>query len=258
VGSNQVIEWTGVGLVNISLATDGINFDNPIATGIISRSLIIRVPHLPTRFARIQITRPSPLSMAVTDSFFTIDATITLAKFDATSGEGATRLSWETRPGPEADIRYRIERSIAGASFLPIADALDRGEFIDSSPTTSSRYRLIAINGLGEEYVLGETSVAPALSEGRLLAVSPNPSVGGNVSIAFRTAQAGQQTDLSIYDASGRRVRTLASESFALGVRSIAWDGRDEAGASVAAGAYFARLTWNGVANATERVTIVR
>lgn len=36
------------------------------------------------------------------------------------------------------------------------------------------------------------------------------------------------------------------------------WDGRDEAGALVAAGTYFARLAWNGIVNATERVTIVR
>ncbi len=46
---------------------------------------------------------------------------------------------------------------------------------------------------------------------------------------------------LSLYDALGRRVRTLASGSGS-GERRTAWDGKDDAGRSVAPGVYFARL----------------
>ena len=121
--------------------------------------MTIRVPHSPTRFARIKVVQPSPFIVGRSDSFFTIDATIALAKFDATRGEEGTQLTWETRPGPEANIRYRVERAGGGTAFVSIADGLDRGEFVDPSPSAASRYRLIAINGLGEEYALGETSV---------------------------------------------------------------------------------------------------
>jgi hypothetical protein len=258
VGSNQVIEWTGVGLVNISLATDGVNFDNPIATGIISSPLVVRVPRLPTRSARIQIARSNPLSVAVTDSFFTIDATIALAKFDATrdaSGNG-TRLTWQTSPGPEADIRYRVERGSDGAAFVSIADGLDRGEYVDSAPRATSRYRLIAINGLGEEYVLGETSVAPALAVDRDIIAYPNPA-SGPIEILYRVPF-DRPMDLTIYDLSGRRVRSLVAGRQPVGVQSASWDRRDDSGRDVAAGTYFARLTSGDGFRATERITIVR
>jgi FlgD Ig-like domain len=258
VGSPQSIAWTGIGPVDIALATDGTNFDNVLGTGIISSPLSIRVPHLPSRFARIRVERATPLSTAMTDSFFTINATIALAKFDATRDEDGTRLTWETRPGPEADVRYRVERGNDGAVFMPIANGLDRGEFIDSSPVTASRYRLIAINGLGEEYVLGETSVAPSLAAGRLLTITPNISAGEETRVAFRANADYLDTRVAIYDASGRTVKTLAGGVMAPGVQSATWDGRNESGEQVAPGAYFARLSWGGTLRATERVTFVR
>ncbi|MFN0151762.1 MAG: FlgD immunoglobulin-like domain containing protein [bacterium] len=305
VGSEQTIRWSFTGGLPIAnshvyLSVDGGNSFTQIRNEARDPGMTLRVPHTPSRFASIKIIRPSPYTEAYMDSFFTIDAAITLNKFDArlvgddefggnakgarlgvnggggsrgpaNAGAGGVALTWETTPGREADIRYRIERAAAddaSSVFAPLTvEPLDANEFLDASADAASgsgasasgaRYRLIAINGLGEEYALGETLIAPRLGAGRLLAVSPNPSAGGNVSIAFRAAQAGLQTDVSIYDLSGRRVRTIASGSFALGVQSALWDGRDESGGRVAAGAYFARLAWNGVANATERITIVK
>jgi hypothetical protein len=225
----------------------------------------VRVPHLPTRFARIRIERASPFSYSVVDSFFRIDATIALAKFDATRDEEGTRLTWETNPGPEADIRYRVERGSEASAFLPIADGLDRGEFVDRAPKAASRYRLIAINGLGEEYMLGETSVAGALAVGRDLSVQPNPARGGTTTLLFRApfdaasgGASNSRVEVAMFDLSGRRVATLDDRLRASGVHTVTWDGRDESGKDVGAGVYFARLSWNGAPRATERVTIVR
>jgi len=182
----------------------------------------------------------------------------------------AVALTWATTPGREADIRYRIERAAAGDAssvFTPLTvEPLDANEYVDAdagvgaadAPASGARYRLIAINGLGEEYALGETAVAPALAPGRFLSAAPNPAPGGATSFAFRTAQDGLPTDLIIYDLSGRRVATVASGSFSLGSRAVTWDGRSDAGEPVAAGVYFARLSWGGVPRATERVTVVR
>jgi hypothetical protein len=242
--------------VDILLSVDGGSTFSLLKDDYAVNDAAVRVPHTPTRFALLRVSRSSPKSIAESDSFFTINATIALAKFDATSGEGGTHLSWETRPGPEADIRYRVERSTAGTSFLSIADALDRGEFIDSSPVKASRYRLIAINGLGEEYVMGETSVTGALGADRNLAAYPNPA-GGPVHILYRIPFE-QPVDLAVYDASGRKIRSLVSGREPVGVRTVAWDRRDEAGRDVAAGTYFARLISGDGFQATERITIIR
>jgi flagellar hook assembly protein FlgD len=48
--------------------------------------------------------------------------------------------------------------------------------------------------------------------------------------------------DLSVYDASGRRVATLLHSDLPAGRRSVTWDGREASGRPVAAGLYFARL----------------
>jgi len=44
---------------------------------------------------------------------------------------------------------------------------------------------------------------------------------------------------LTIFDASGRRVRTLVSESQRVGSRSAIWNGRDDSNNAVSSGVYF-------------------
>lgn len=74
-----------------------------------------------------------------------------------------------------------------------------------------------------------------------MLTAGPNPFRDGTT-IRFRTPATGDAT-LVIYDAAGRRVRTLASRPFAAAAEHEAtWDGRDDAGAKVAPGRYYARL----------------
>ena len=51
-----------------------------------------------------------------------------------------------------------------------------------------------------------------------------------------------ERVSLDIYDATGRRVRTLVSRQLPAGSHSVAWDGRDERGQQAASGVYFSRL----------------
>jgi hypothetical protein len=70
----------------------------------------------------------------------------------------------------------------------------------------------------------------------------PNP-FNPTTSVGYAVPRTGA-VDLSIYDASGRLVRTLVEvPSHDAGRHSVSWDGRDENGVEVAAGVYFARLT---------------
>ncbi|MGH3055511.1 MAG: FlgD immunoglobulin-like domain containing protein, partial [Gaiellaceae bacterium] len=49
-----------------------------------------------------------------------------------------------------------------------------------------------------------------------------------------------------LYDALGRRVRTLASGTHPAGEQTLRWDGSDDAGRAVSSGLYFARFDGAG------------
>ncbi|MFN0151657.1 MAG: FlgD immunoglobulin-like domain containing protein [bacterium] len=281
VGSLQNIDWSGIGPVDIAIAPDGSGEGITLLNGITTSPIALRVPHLPSRFARILIERAAPFSADASDSFFRIDASITLQKFDATLASAAdagevsragagtlspesavsgVRLAWQTSPGLPELAGYRLESARdASSAFTPLhGGVLESEQHLDPAGSESSRYRLFAVNGLGEEYLLGETSLATTLSAGRLLAVAPNPAPGGSTRVAFRVPVHGADVQVSVFDVSGRRIRTLASGPHAAGVRTSDWDGRDDGGRDVAGGVYFVRLGRGEITEATERVVVVR
>jgi hypothetical protein len=74
-----------------------------------------------------------------------------------------------------------------------------------------------------------------------LSAPSPNPSsVGARLDFALARASSA---DLSIFDASGRRVATLLHRDLPPGRQSVSWTGHDGSGVDAPAGLYFARLS---------------
>ena len=84
----------------------------------------------------------------------------------------------------------------------------------------------------------------------------PNPS-SGDVSVRYGVPADGTPVRVRVYDAAGRRVRTLVSAPRPAGPETATWDGRDDQGASVAAGVYFYRVTVGGEAR-TRRVVRLR
>ena len=62
---------------------------------------------------------------------------------------------------------------------------------------------------------------------------------------------------LSVYDVTGRHVRTLVNRQVAIGEHEVVWNGRDDAGRSVASGVYIIHMTTPGETT-TQRVTLVR
>lgn len=68
----------------------------------------------------------------------------------------------------------------------------------------------------------------------------PNP-FNPVTQINFSLAAAGP-AQLDVYDAQGRLVRNLVKGRLDAGRHSVTWDGRDEAGSSMASGVYFYRL----------------
>lgn len=85
---------------------------------------------------------------------------------------------------------------------------------------------------------VGDTDApAPGL---KLLGSHPNP-FNPRTTIVFSLPEAGEAR-LQLFDASGRRVRSLAARHFAAGRHAIDWDGRDGQGHALASGVYHCRV----------------
>ncbi len=83
----------------------------------------------------------------------------------------------------------------------------------------------------------------------------PNP-FNPSTTIPIYLPQTGV-VKLEIYDILGRRQRTLVSTTLRAGGHEYVWDGRDDAGRTLASGVYFCRLT-DGRAVATRRLILLR
>jgi len=81
---------------------------------------------------------------------------------------------------------------------------------------------------------------APPAAHIEMSSPIPNPSSSA-IRLDF-ALPAAASVDLSVYDASGRRVATLLHAELPAGRRSATWDGREAGGRPAAAGLYFARL----------------
>jgi len=74
----------------------------------------------------------------------------------------------------------------------------------------------------------------------RILGNQPNP-FNPSTLISYALPAAGRW-QVAIFDAQGRRVRTLADEWQLAGRRELRWDGRDDRGAALGSGLYLVRV----------------
>ncbi len=103
--------------------------------------------------------------------------------------------------------------------------------------------------------VAGATAAAQTPPPLAILQAAPNP-FNPRTTVRY-SLPAAQPATLRLYDLRGRLVRTLVDEPRPAGVSEATWDGRDQAGRAVAAGAYLARLQAGG-RQTTLRLTLVR
>ena len=83
--------------------------------------------------------------------------------------------------------------------------------------------------------------------------VYPNP-FSSHVTVPFTLAETGP-VNISVFDLSGRQVRTLTSQEFTAGAHTVLWDGADDTGNSVTSGIYFVRI-WSNDLAVTSRVVL--
>jgi len=90
---------------------------------------------------------------------------------------------------------------------------------------------------------------------GRLYPVRPNP-FNDEADIRFALDQA-TETEISIFDLGGRRIRTLLRGLMSAGEHTSTWDGRDDSGVALTAGIYFYRIETNGYVE-TRKLTLMK
>lgn len=114
-------------------------------------------------------------------------------------------------------------------------------------------------NGVYERDITSDPTGVPVVAAAgaglELSAPAPNPFRTGT-SLALALPREGNVTAV-VYDASGRRVRTLADGVRPAGTVRLDWDGADESGRRAAAGAYFVKVRAGGEVRSA-KVTLLR
>jgi hypothetical protein len=87
------------------------------------------------------------------------------------------------------------------------------------------------------------------------LSISPNPFTK-LTSVSFSIAQSAKRTELKIYDATGRMIKSFRLTPDALR-STLYWDGRDDQNRMLGSGVYFVRLI-SGDCSTTEKILLVR
>jgi hypothetical protein len=271
VGASRAVTWDGTGVVDVSLSTDGGVMYKRLASDVSNGYYMLSVPHTPSRFCKIKIERRAeantfatyyhPQSVSVTDSFFTIETSVSLlSMFVVRATGGGNRVSWATDPGPEDLDGYRLEKSRDRSNWMTLVSLTKDTSHHDPDGVAGEYYRLFAVNGLGEELYVGEASDGNVPPIGGRLAVWPVPFRDGELNVSFPTGGPGgvaEFAEVVVYDVMGRHIKTIARGTYPVGVRRATWDGRDDGGKLAASGIYFVRAT-SGATTQTRKLVIVR
>ncbi len=157
-----------------------------------------------------------------------------------------------------SDVMYAVKNGSGGIWLPQFVDdygtwsslVLDAGDHphisYHTTPTTQVRYAVFTDN------------VSDTSQEGRVAFLSleafPNP-VRTSTTLLLRSPQA-IPLHLVVLDARGRVVRELANRSLPPGTHAFGWDGRDDMGAPVAAGVYFAVVRPDWLATSRKLVVV--
>jgi hypothetical protein len=279
VGAMQTISWLGSGPVDIHLSVDGgrsygVILENtcppPTHEEMRPRTVTLRVPHAPTRHARVRVSTHAeeasdPCGDDESDSTMTIQSMVGLLRFAGEPDpDGGVALRWTTEPGvgPEGLLGYRLYRLLPGNDLGTRIgpELITANEYLDREGGTGASYRLAAVNGLGEELEIGRASLGAPFAGIRAW---PSPvAIGGDLAVAFAAPLGAlglpvSDLDVGIYSVLGRRVATLARGQVRAedGVVRLSW--RVGAGDRVAPGIYFVRAVAPSAGFILERKVVV-
>ncbi len=166
----------------------------------------------------------------------------------------------------------------AGLDWLMTDAASDSAVYVDSAPSVTyvatigdavkvtgvmdtrfGRNELVPRNDLDISIFTAaddDAAIIPERGFASLKSINPNP-FNPSTTIKFSVPETGL-TDLSVYNSRGERVRNLVSGSLEAGDHELIWDGRDQAGASVSSGVYYAWLRFDTQRPTVQKMTLVK
>ena len=209
-----------------------------------------------------------PLGLGGTDATITIPAVrVTLADGTALKAQLGSGLNVTLRTDPAlmagADplgrvMLYTPNPFVSGSSVshwdVSCTPNLLMEPAINSDLTSSVDLTRYAFEDIGW---LPRTTGVPGGDLTATVALSPNaPNPFAHTTAIRFELPRESETDLAVYDVSGRLVRTLLHARFPAGSHVMSWDGTDNAGQRVRGGVYFARLKVAGELRSRQLVLV--
>ena len=175
---------------------------------------------------------------------------------DVSADAGSTWVRLETLSSSNRTW-YQVERNLSDyidltseVKFRFIATDDDPGSIVEAGiDDFSIVYYEDALSGLADAGSLPRSGITLARN-------TPNP-FGPETEISFTVAGTGRDVTLKIFDVSGREIATLLDDRNVRGMRTVRWDGTNEAGEEIAAGLYFCRLV-SGDIRLSRKIVLVR
>jgi hypothetical protein len=188
----------------------------------------------------LQAGQPVPISL----TRFMGTADLAFAVFAPGSGGASSLRDALAHSAPHQDAEYDVmafDPPVSGDYPLVVYRATRTGIAEDS----------------GFALALGTQAVGSPAADGvpLALAVASAQPASGPARLVFDLPATGDAR-LAVFDAQGRRVRTLVDGPSTPGRHEVEWDGRDEAGARVGAGVFWVRLEHGGRTLARRLVTL--
>lgn len=122
------------------------------------------------------------------------------------------------------------------------------------------RFDILPASGAPVSYGPYRVAIAAPLPGALAARAFPNPSHGTARIQLYQRGAADDPTLIAratLHDLQGRRVRTLWNGPLARGITAVDWDGRDDGGRTLGAGAYFLRLA-SPLGSTVSRIVRVR
>ena len=141
------------------------------------------------------------------------------------------------------DTLYSVSDATLGRHFYRVRGYNEAWAWGDQGPLEDI---LVTGTGVAEGPASGlETGIA---------GIGPNPS-NGRLVIRYAVGRDGAVA-VSVYDAAGREIRELVSDSHKQGIHEVLWDGRDRLNREVPSGVYYCRVLADRAA--VSRITLIR
>ena len=179
---------------------------------------------------------------------------IDIKYFRAAGHDDSVRLAWDCESGAYAG--FNLYREAKGGAADAGREGIN-GELItgrgpysyedrDVATAVTYDYWLEAVPASGAAQKYGPATATPGLKVAYGFALEPsypNPATTeANIAFSLPLGVTGEY-EVTVYDISGRKVRTVEAGASAPGRREVVWNLTDEAGRRVAPGVYLYRLS---------------